>query len=278
MVKENAYAKLNLSLKVLGKTDDGFHELKSIMVPVVDLYDELYFEENDTFEFNLENDNIKNNSILKAAKAFQEKYKTKGANIRLVKRIPLEAGLGGGSADSSATLRGLNKLFNLNIPLEELEELASSLGSDNVFCLYNKTAICTGRGEKLEFIDSEFSFDVLLIKPEFGLSTKDVFNNLKIKTNQLDLTAQVLKALEENDIKLLNDEIFNDLLIPAIEIKPELGNIIKFYNDSNIKVHMSGSGTTLYVILDENTKNTLEEITNEYGYFKKHVIKNNVKG
>ena len=81
----------------------------------------------------------------------------------MVKRIPLEAGLAGGSADSSATLRGLNRLFNLNLSLKELEELAIELGSDNVFCLYNKASICTGRGEILNFIDFDFEFYVLLI-------------------------------------------------------------------------------------------------------------------
>ena len=110
MIMEKAYAKLNLSLKVIGKMDNGFHELESIMVPICDLYDELYFEENDSYDFNVSGFEVSNNSILKAAYLFQKKYNTKGANIRLIKRIPLEAGLAGGSADSSATLRGLNRL------------------------------------------------------------------------------------------------------------------------------------------------------------------------
>ena len=100
----------------------------------------------------------------------------------MVKRIPLEAGLAGGSADSSATLRGLNRLFNLNLSLKELEELAKELGSDNVFCLYNRAAICTGCGEKLNFIDFDFEFNVLLIKPKFGLLTKDVLTRIDLNT------------------------------------------------------------------------------------------------
>lgn len=278
MIKENAYAKLNLSLKIIGKMDNGFHELKSVMVPIVDLYDELYFEENDTFEFNLIDNNIEDNSILKAAKAFQEKYKTKGANIRLVKRIPLEAGLAGGSADSSATLRGLNRLFNLNIPLIELEKLAQSLGSDNVFCLHNKAAVCTGRGEKMEFIDSNFSFDVLLVKPNFGLSTKDVFSHLNLEQNKIDLTENVIESLIKNDIKMLDENIFNDLLNPAIIVKPELATIINKLKPADVNVHMSGSGSTLYIV--SYNEKVIERIKNnvEYGYLNKHVIKNNVNG
>ena len=158
MVVERAYAKVNLSLSVLGKMDNGFHELETIMVPIT-LHDTLYFRKNNTGEMILLNNEIENNSILKAANLFQEKYKTPGATIKLVKRIPLEAGLGGGSADSSATLRGLNRLFNFNIPLEELSELAIELGSDNNFCLYNRAAICRGRGEKLEFINKNIVFN-----------------------------------------------------------------------------------------------------------------------
>ena len=271
MVKENAYAKLNLSLNVIRKMENGFHELESIMVPVVDLYDELYFEENGTDEFILSGCDIENNSILKAAYAFQKKYNTKGANIRLVKRIPLEAGLAGGSADSSATLRGLNKLFNLNLPLWELEELAKQLGSDNVFCLYNRAAICRGRGELLTFLDFDFSFNVLLIKPLFGLLTKDVFANIKIKGKN-DKILLLLKALETNDLELLDENIFNDLLAGALAVEPKLmyikSEIEKYYS----KCHMSGSGTTLYVITDNKV-----EISNiEYGYLGKHLVKSSV--
>ena len=271
MVVEKAYAKLNLTLSILGKRTDGFHELESIMVPICDLFDELTFEENDSYEFVVIDNCIENNSILKAAKAFQEKYKTKGANIRLNKRIPLEAGLAGGSADSSATLRGLNKLFNLNIPLIELEELASSLGSDNVFTLYNKAAICRGRGEKLEFIDSKFEFNISLIKPTFGLLTKDVFSKLNLNETNGGNQKLVLKALEENNYKLLEANLFNDLLKPALLIEPRLSEMIDFVESFGVRCFMSGSGTTLYYFgkIDINLASDI--------YNQSHLIKNDVK-
>ena len=127
MVTEKAYAKLNLSLNIIEKRKDGFHNLESIMVPVSDLYDILEFEVREDNQFIIVDDILSDNIILKAAKLFQEKYHIKGANIKLTKRIPMEAGLAGGSADASATLRGLNRLFKLNIPLLELEELAASV-------------------------------------------------------------------------------------------------------------------------------------------------------
>lgn len=270
MIIEKAYAKLNLALSILGKRTDGFHELESIMVPIVDLYDELMFEENETDEFIILDSSIENNSILKAATAFQNKYHTKGAKIRLIKRIPLEAGLAGGSADSSATLRGLNRLFNLNIPLNELEELALSLGSDNVFCLYNKAAICRGRGEKLTFIDNDFEFKITLIRPSFGLLTRDVFANLELDDCQKYNRTLILKALKENNRELLIENIYNDLLKPAIKVDKRIKNIIDLVEKTGNKCFMSGSGSALFVIGNLDIKLT------EYVCFGKHLVKNNV--
>ena len=244
MIKEKAYAKLNLSLEVIGKREDGFHELETIMVPI-NLYDVLYFEENNSNEMILLDNTIEDNSILKAAKLFQETYKTKGATIRLKKRIPLEAGLAGGSADSSATLRGLNRLFNLNIPLKELESLAAKLGSDNVFCLYNHAAICRGRGELLEFINDDFRFNVTVIKPSFGILTKEAFKNLAFKDKRD--CKNILESLKSQDYKMLNNNIYNDLYDSAIKIKPELLELVNFIKGYGYKVHMSGSGPTLFV-------------------------------
>lgn len=269
---EKAYAKLNLTLSVLGKRADGFHELESIMVPVVDLYDELYFEENETDEMILIDNVIENNSILKAAKAFQEKYKTKGVKIRLNKKIPLEAGLAGGSADSSATLRGLNRLFNLNIPLTELEELASTLGSDNVFCLYNKAAICRGRGEQLTFISSDFSFKIYIVKPPFGLKTPDVFRNLDLSYTNRNSYDGVLRALSLNDYELLKLEIFNDLLPAALKVETQLKDFINTLEKCGNKVFMSGSGSALYIVSEKNVDISIKENV----YIGKHIIKNAV--
>ena len=273
MIMEKAYAKLNLTLSVLGKRADGFHELESIMVPVIDLYDELYFEENETDEMILIDNFIENNSILRAAKAFQEKYKTKGAKIRLNKRIPLEAGLAGGSADSSATLRGLNHLFNLNIPLSELEELASMLGSDNVFCLYDEAAICKGRGEQLTFINTDFSFNVYIVKPPFGLKTPEVFRNLELNDTNKNSYDGVLKALNLNDYDLLNEEIYNDLLPAALKVENQLSDFINTLGKCGCKVFMSGSGSALYIVSEKNIDIKIKENV----YIGKHIIKNTVK-
>lgn len=274
MICERAYAKLNLTLSVLGKRDDGYHELKTLMAPIVDLYDELYFEENDTNEFVVENCEIINNSIIKAAKLFQKKYNTKGAKIRLEKRIPIEAGLAGGSADSSATLRGLNRLFNLNLELKELEELARQLGSDNVYCLYNKAAICSGRGEKIEFLDFDFSFEVTLLKPKFGLLTKDVFSKVKANGENDDTQLElVLDLLKKQQYQNLNEYLFNDLTEPAMILEYELRNIFEALLLNGVVTNMSGSGPTLFTVEKEID---LDNTEFEYVYFKKHLVKSTV--
>lgn len=273
MICEKAYAKLNLTLSVLGEREDGFHNLKTLMVPVVDLYDELYFKEHDSNDFIIENCEIVNNSIIKAARLFQKKYNTKGAVIRLVKRIPIEGGLAGGSADSSATLRGLSRLFNLNIPLKELEELAKELGSDNVYCLYNKAAVCTGRGEVVEFLDFDFEFEATLLKPRFGLLTKEVFGHLRVKefhANQLEI---ILELLKNHKYEFLNEYLYNDLKEPAMILAPELRNIYESLLSNGVITHLTGSGSTLFAVeKDIDLSNT----DFDYDYFKKHLVKNSV--
>lgn len=273
MIIEKAYAKLNLSLSVINKRNDGFHNLETIMVPIIDLYDTLSFSLRDDDVFEIVDNNIGDNIIYKAATAFQKKYNTKGATIRLEKRIPLEAGLAGGSADASATLRGLNKLFGLNVPLSELEELALSIGSDTVFCLYNKAAICTGRGEVLNFIDFDFELPVIIFRPTFGILTKDVFGVLKINDERPN-TVGVLSALKSRNIFQLDKLLYNDLFSAAIKIKPQLKDIVDNLAKANITAHMSGSGSTIFVLEDKCLKKHLEENNIEYVYLGKHTIKN----
>ena len=279
MVTEKAYAKLNLSLNIIEKRKDGFHNLESIMVPVSDLYDILEFEVRDDDQFIIIDDILSDNIILKAAKLFQEKYHIKGANIKLTKRIPMEAGLAGGSADASATLRGLNRLYKLNIPLLELEELAASLGSDTVFCLYNKAAICKGRGEILEFIDFDFEIECYILKPSFGLLTKEVFSNYIFQETTIK-TNEIISSLKFNNSKVLNDLISNDLYLAASKVNPLIKEIVDVFKENKVISHMSGSGSTLFVIndgvCDKLLTNILVNNKVEYAYLGKHLIKSTV--
>lgn len=240
-VYEYANGKINLTLRVF-KENKGYHKINSLMVPI-ELKDTLVFtkSQEDRVITNLE---IKDNIILKTIKLFKEKYNIKeGVTVYLKKEIPLAAGLAGGSSNSSATFRGLNKLFNLNKSLEELSFLAKELGSDNNFCLFNLPAVCSNRGEELSFI-AKFNFvDVILIKPNLGLSTKEIYDRYKYE-DRIDYTFNLVDRLINNES--FEEFIFNDLEKPALINSTYL----EFYNklkELNITSYQSGSGPTRYI-------------------------------
>ncbi len=261
MIEEKAYAKINLTLEV-GKTNkEGFHEIKTIMVPI-DLYDTLTFERINEGIILLDNSNIKSedNIVFKAAKLMFEKYKIKGGVlITLEKRIPQEAGLAGGSSDCAACLRGLNRLFKLKLSLEELVEISTSLGSDIAYCIYSKPSLCTGRGTCVKLLDIKLpKWNILLIKPPFGCSTKEIYSHYKEENIDREMNHNnVIEGLKNGDFDLVIQNIFNDLEKPAFLLNNKLENLS---NNINFKKRalMSGSGSTIYVL--STSKSDLESI------------------
>ena len=260
MIIEKAYAKINLALEVMN-VKDGYHMVNNLMVPI-DLYDELSFELNDDIE--LVNNEYEDNIILKATKLFINEFNIKsGVKIKLNKKIPAEAGLGGGSSDAAATLRGLNKLFNVNATDDKLLSLASKLGSDVPFFIKSKLALCTNRGEKVNIINKIYKpINILLLKPKTGCSTKAVYNLYKYDGKEKrKIIDEIITNLERNEIEKLNNNIFNDLLIPALNVNNELKEI---YNDLKPKtnIQLSGSGSTLFII--EPTEEMKQYINKKY--------------
>lgn len=251
MIKEKAYAKINLALEVMDEKD-GYHMVNNLMMPI-DIYDELEFEKDDNIS--ILNDPFPNDNIItKAAKLFFEYTKINGGVfIKLKKNIPHQAGLAGGSTDGAATLRGLNKLYDAKLSNDELKELGAKLGSDVPFFIEEKPALCTGRGEKINIIKSNIdSFKILLIKPETGLSTKEVYKNYEYKgINKEKELSNLLKALKNNDLDLLKNNIFNDLGEVALSLNKDMENIFVKLSLIGLKVYVSGSGPTMY-ILDYN--------------------------
>lgn len=251
MIKEKAYAKINLALEVMDEKD-GYHMVNNLMMPI-DIYDELEFEKDNNIS--ILNDPFPNDNIItKAAKLFFEYTKINGGVfIKLKKNIPHQAGLAGGSTDGAATLRGLNKLYDAKLSNDELKELGAKLGSDVPFFIEEKPALCTGRGEKINILKSNIdSFKILLIKPETGLSTKEVYKNYEYKgINKKKELSNLLKALENNDLDLLKNNIFNDLGEVALSLNKDMENILVKLSLIGLKVYVSGSGPTMY-ILDYN--------------------------
>ncbi|MGM9970305.1 MAG: 4-(cytidine 5'-diphospho)-2-C-methyl-D-erythritol kinase [Anaeroplasma sp.] len=253
MIKIAANSKINLALEVMDEKN-GYHMVNNIMIPI-SLYDELEFYENN--EIILEDNTIEDNIILKAAKLFINTYQIKsGVLIKLHKKIPMAAGLAGGSSDAAATLKGLNTLFNINASNEELKILAASLGSDVPFFIENKTAICTNRGEIINpLVNNLAPIKLLLLKQNTGLSTKLVYQNYiydkKSKKEKID---NIILALKNNNINLLNENLFNDLENTSLQLNKELNILFNKLKKNNLNPHISGSGPTIFLFNPSNNE------------------------
>ena len=246
MLKEYAYAKINLALEVMD-VKDGYHMVNNLMVPI-SLYDELLFEESDKIE--LINNEFKDNIIIKAAKLFFEYTKiNNGVKITLNKNIPSAAGLAGGSSDAAATLRGLNRLYNTNLSKNELIDLSAQLGSDVGFFILNKPALCTGRGEIVNPMNSSLSkIDLLLLKVDKGLSTKEVYKNYEWdKISKESNINNLILGINNNDINLIKDNIFNDLKNTSLSLNDDMNDLYQLLKNNGLNPYVSGSGPTIYL-------------------------------
>lgn len=263
MIKENAYAKINLALDVVKKRTDGYHELQMIMIPI-DLHDSLVFENHEDIilESNVE---IENNSIIKTAQRMKLLYNvSQGAKITLEKKIPIGAGLGGGSADIAATLRGLNQLWKLNLELEDLEEIALELGSDTLFCLYDKPALVYGRGENLLYVDMPNIESIYLIISDVNVSTANVFSHHKIKyrSKQFD---KLFRSYLNQKYNLFFKKTYNKLTQTTLKCYPTLKRVYKEAKSVDSHVLMSGSGSTFFILPIKQNEMVLENKFNKYG-------------
>ncbi|GAB6494439.1 4-(cytidine 5'-diphospho)-2-C-methyl-D-erythritol kinase [Bacillus cereus] len=255
-----APAKINLSLDVLGKRQDGYHEVKMIMT-TIDLADRLELMElaEDRIEILSHNRYVpddQRNLAYQAAKLLKEKFNVKkGVSITIEKTIPVAAGLAGGSSDAAATLRGLNKLWNLGLTIDQLAELGAEIGSDVSFCVYGGTAIAIGRGEQIEHIKTPPSCWVILAKPHIGVSTADVYGNLKLNRVTHPNVDKMVDVINAGDYKGICDTVGNVLEDVTFAMHPEVARIKaqmkRFGADA---VLMSGSGPTVFGLVHHDSR------------------------
>ena len=260
-------AKINLHLEIIGKREDGYHELAMIMQNI-DLSDYIEFENNQIGEIKL-NSNSKDlslnddNLIIKAANHIKEISKDKelGANIFLKKNIPIGAGLAGGSSNAAATLVGLNKLWDLNLDYETILLLAAKLGSDVPFFVDGGCQFCFGRGEILEKYNSKFNYGVILLKnPNISISTIDTYKKYSKEFCPKYFTETQKTKDIRNDLRI-NGFKDNKFLGQRIKVKNDLQVIVEKENDSVKKAlyllsnlqncfsfSMSGSGPTCFAL------------------------------
>lgn len=245
-----AYAKINLALEVKNKID-GYHLVNNLMIPI-DLYDTINLEHDDSIYVvdNMFLDNI----MIKAAKIFFKEAKIDGGvKIIIDKKIPHAAGLAGGSSDAASILVGLNELYNTNFTNEELKKMAAILGSDVPFFISTKPALCTGFGQIVNELAIDSSgIDIILIKPNSGLATKDVYSVYKTDNiDKSDKINNIIDSLNNKDINTLKANIFNDLASFALSLNDEMKYIYDELS-KDYQVFVSGSGPTMFIISDNN--------------------------
>lgn len=248
-----APAKVNLYLEVLGKRTDGYHEINTLMV-AVRLYDTLIFKEESTGAIHLacqrpDLTTGPDNLIVKAARLLQRRAGIRrGATLRLIKRIPLAAGLGGGSSDAAATLAGLNRLWRLGLGNAELAQWSGELGSDVPFFFTGPAAWCTGRGEIATPLNLPAPLDLVLLCPRFGMSTPAVYQNLTLP-EQPGSGREIRQALEDGAVARVGNCLFNRLQPAAAKLDERLGVYIRrLANLGPAGQLMSGSGSSLFAL------------------------------
>jgi|TARA_B110000116_G_C16764799_1_gene550254 4-diphosphocytidyl-2-C-methyl-D-erythritol kinase len=250
-------AKVNLGLHILGKREDGFHELETLF-QMVNWCDEIKIEcLSRGLELVCNQPDIptdKGNLVIRAAHILQTRYpeRCKGARIHLNKNIPHGAGLGGGSGNAAGVLLGLNFLWGLKLKREDLISVASELGSDVPFFLFSPCAIGRGRGEILEPVKNSIRFYVLMVYPGFAVPTASVYGNLKLKLTKRENNISILKNfLLQSEFAQLGATWSNDLELFVFKEYPGLSGIKKEMLALGAKgALLSGSGSTVFGIFD----------------------------
>lgn len=255
-----APAKINLSLDVLHKRPDGYHEVEMIMT-TIDLADRLELSLLDKNEIQIVSHNRfvpddDRNLAYQAAQLLKDRFNVKqGVMIAIEKTIPVAAGLAGGSSDAAAALRGLNKLWNLGLSLDELASLGSEIGSDVSFCVYGGTALATGRGEIVSQLPVPPTCWVILAKPFIGVSTADVYRRLDLTKMKHPHTDGMIEAIKKKNYAQVCENVGNVLEEVTLNLYPEVAQIKeqmkRFGADA---VLMSGSGPTVFSLVQHDSR------------------------
>lgn len=257
---EKAPAKINLGLDVLAKRADTYHELEMVMSSV-DLADRITLEEIPENEIRIASNKAflptdERNNVYQAIQLIRERFSiSRGVSVYIKKQIPVAAGLGGGSSDCAAALRGLNKMWNLGLSLAELSDIGLEIGTDVPFCVYGDTALVTGVGEKITPLPAMPQCWVVLVKPRFSVSTPTVFRNLNMEEIHHPDIPALIKAIQENDYMKMITHLGNSLEAVTISRHPVIQQIkdrmIKYGADVAL---MSGSGPTVFGLCQKQSR------------------------
>lgn len=267
-----AYAKINISLDVVGKRDDGYHLLKMIMQSI-DLYDLIHFNKackgiNITCNKQYVPTDERNIAY-RVAKLFMDTYHVKaGIDIDIIKNIPVAAGLAGGSTDGATVLRGMRKLFKIEVSDKELMDLGVKIGADIPYCIVGGTALCEGIGEKVSSLKHFKDKILILVKPNFGVATKDVYKNFDLtKVYKHPHTEDLILAMDKDDLKYVSNNMGN--LLENVTLRKY--SVLKAIKTQMIEYGalgsmMSGSGPTIFAFFEDmvTAQNCFEHMKESY--------------
>ncbi len=257
-IYQKAYAKVNIGLDVLRLRTDGYHEVRMIM-QTVDIFDELIIEKREQAGIELQTDNSKlpldgNNLVCKAAELlFRERNITEGVKITLTKRIPIAAGMAGGSSDAAAAMRGLNELFEMGYSISQLQQLGVTLGADIPYCIAGGTMLSEGIGEILTPLPAPPACHLVVAKPDIDVSTGFVYGNLH--ADSLDYHPDIdgmIEALKNGSMKGIADRLGNVLETVTVKEYPVIDRIKETLRAEGAEnALMSGSGPTVFGIFGQ---------------------------
>ena len=258
-IQLKALAKINLGLDVLRRREDGYHEVKMIM-QTIGLHDDLEIRKTKTPGIQVKTNlyylpTNENNLVYKAAKLLMDEFQIQdGVSIQLKKRIPVAAGMAGGSPDGAAVLWGINQMYGLGLSMQALMERGVRLGADVPYCIQRGTALAEGIGEKLSVLPPMPKCTILIAKPGISVSTKFVYENLHandLKPEQHPDVNSMIEAMRQKDLGLLCSRMGNVLETVTIPAYPVINEIKRTMMDNGaIGSMMSGSGPTVFGIFD----------------------------
>lgn len=258
-IQLKALAKINLGLDVLRRREDGYHEVKMIM-QTIGLHDDLEIRKTKTPGIQVKTNlyylpTNENNLVYKAAKLLMDEFQIQdGVSIQLKKRIPVAAGMAGGSSDGAAVLWGINQMYGLGLSMQALMERGVRLGADVPYCIQRGTALAEGIGEKLSVLPPMPKCTILIAKPGISVSTKFVYENLHandLKPEQHPDVDSMIEAMRQKNLGLLCSRMGNVLETVTIPAYPVINEIKRTMMDNGaIGSMMSGSGPTVFGIFD----------------------------
>lgn len=260
-IRLKARAKINITLDIIGKRDNGYHDVEMIM-QTVELHDRLIMrrikKDKIMIKTNLPYLPIdERNLVYKIIAYMKEHYSLSGGVfVDLNKRIPVAAGLAGGSSDGAQAIFGINQLYGLDLPLDEMLEIGGKFGSDIPYCMVQGTALATGLGETITYLEPFPEFYVLIVKPKFSMSTQVVYQNFDLNNVTVHPeTEKVMEAIKNQDKSVICNNLVNVLETVTPKIHPEINSIkVKIHELGADGVLMSGSGPSVYGLFDDKKK------------------------